>query len=160
MVVTLLWNDLPTSPVFSIHSRHFINVLLYLYGCNKCSFLSQTEWELLLSRNVQRLRARSTLTSFSNTTDIGTLKKNWVLLRHSGKKVQKLPSNHSWKPGSDGKRWDPERHMTYNFKEMNRQRHLKLIQFVQDGDLLLDVERSDLLSIQDGMHGHKILFGR
>ena len=78
-----------------------------------------------------------------------------------GKKVQKLLKTTTY--GNQGvtvKRWDPERHMTYNFKEMNRQRHLKLIQFVQDGDLLLDVERSDLLSIQDRMHGHKILFGR
>ena len=65
-----------------------------------------------------------------------------------GKKVQKLlkATTHG-NQGVTVQRWIPERHMTYNFKKMNRQRHLRLTRLVQDGDLLLDVERSDLLSI-------------
>jgi hypothetical protein len=168
--VTLLWNDLPTSPVTSSsHSRHFINVLLCnLYGCNKCSSVPEFPHRLGITAFQERTETQGKVT-FHTHLHLSNTNGHWdsreelgFYLRSTvGKKVQKLLKTTTY--GNQGvtvKRWSPERHMTYNFKEMNRQRHLKLIQFVQDGDLLLDVERSDLLSIQDRMYGHKILFGR
>jgi len=58
--------------------------------------------------------------------------------------------------GNEGvvvKRWKEEHHRYYNLKEMERQKRMVLTRYVQDHDLLLDVENSDLLPITSNGNG-------
>ena len=59
--------------------------------------------------------------------------------------------------GVDSKAWHQDQHMYYNLKERQREKEVTLTRYLQDGDLLLDYENSDLIGSLDKRkhYGHK-----
>ena len=169
--ITLLWNDLPTDPVVaSSHTRHFRNVLLCdLLKCRNCSSVPDFPDRLGITAFQERTETQGKIT-FHTHLHLSNTNGHWsseeelhCYLRYViGKKVQKLLKTDT--PGNKGVvvlPWVEEQHMTYNFKEMNRKHQVQLTRYIQDGDLLLDVERSDLLSKEaNHNHGYKRSSGK
>jgi len=164
--VTLLWNDLPTSPVTaSSHTRHLRNVLLCnSCGVGRCDRLPDFPDRLGLTFFQERTEVQGSKVTFHTHVHISNSNNRWnspeelhYYLRYViGSRVDKLlKSDTKHNEGVVVKRWVEENHMSYNFKEMERQRKSNLTRYVQDNDLLLDVENSDLLPLTNSRYGHE-----
>ena len=71
-------------------------------------------------------------------------------VRKSGANVKKLlKSTKKANKGVESTAWHQDQHMHYNLKEHQRQKKITLTRYLQDGDLLLDYENSDLISSLD-----------
>lgn len=154
--VTLLWNDLPTSAVTSSsHTRHFRNVLLCsLCKVKKCRRLPQFPERLGLTVFQERTLIQGDKTTFHTHIHISNTKGIWTseeevesFIRNIvGSKVDRLlKSDTKHNRGVVARKWIPEQHMSYNFKEIDRKRNQQITRFTQDSDLLLDVETSDFI---------------
>ena len=163
--ITLLWNDLPTDPIkASTHSRHFRNVFLCnLYTTNQCSKVPKFPDRLGITVFQERTETQGKIT-FHSHFHLSNTNGRWsnheevkFYLKHKiGKRVMKLLKSDT--PGNEGIKaldWVQERHMAYNFKEIDRKRYVQMTRYTQDGDLLLDVELSDLLPLQESTYGHQ-----
>lgn len=155
--VTLLWSDLPTSPVVSSgHTKHFRNVFLRK-SCNVNS-----------CKKIPDLNKRPGITAFQERTEINgkvvfhthlhiyNSRGRWqsaddllsFIRRNVGTHVEKLLKSESlFNKGVTVKNWSEKQHQNYNFKELRRNRHPSLDRYNQDKDMLLDVESSDLLPL-------------
>ena len=79
-------------------------------------------------------------------------------VRISGANVKKLLYTTSeGNKGVESIAWHQDRHMHYNLKEHQRQKKITLTRYLQDGDLLLDYENSELIGSLDKRkhYGHK-----
>ena len=168
--VTILWNDLPTSPITSeSHTRILRNMLLCeTSGIKRCGDLPEFPDRLGITAFQERTEIQTgkvtyhthlhLYNSLSGSAIISDphegrwQHKNQVhfLIRHKlGKKIQKMLK--STTKGNEGvvvKPWNKEHHMYYNLKEMERQKKKVFTRYTQDKDLLLDIENSDLLPLQ------------
>ena len=167
--VTILWNDMPTSPITSTsHTSKLRNIFL-------CEATSKKK-----SGHLADFPDRLGITSFQERTISETGKINYhthwhiyntasgsaiitdpqdglwqnstqlhFLLRYKvGTKIQKLLKTTT--KGNEGivvKRWQEEFHLDYNMKEWKKKRYEFFHQYSQDKDLLIDPENSDLLPL-------------
>lgn len=173
--ITILWNDLPTSPITSAsHTRHLRNkILCSSCGVNRCSQIPEFPNRLGLTCFQERTTTQKGLVTFHThihlfncsargsaiISDPEPLWNSPEQLHHHiryelGQSIDKMLKTTSL--GNEGvvvKRWKEEHHRYYNLKEMERQKKMVLTRYVQDHDLLLDVENSDLLPIMSNGNG-------
>ena len=164
--VTILWNDLPTSPITSSsHTRHLRNkILCEVSGVKRCGDLPDFPNRLGITAFQERTAMQDGQVTFHTHLHLYNCQSQWnsaeqvhFLIRYKiGNKVAKLLKTNS--KGNEGvvvRRWDEEHHRYYNLKEMERQKKIVLTRYTQDNDLLLDFENSDLLHITSKSNGHK-----
>ena len=167
--VTILWNDLPTSPITSTsHTKHLRNkILCEVTGKKRCDDIPEFPDRLGITAFQERTEMQNGQITFhthlhfynsSSGSAIITDSMNGLwqnseqlhfLIRYKlGTKIQKLLK--STTNGNEGvvvKRWNKDHHRYYNMKEMERQKKKVLTRYTQDNDLLLDVLNSDLLPL-------------
>jgi len=165
--VTILWNDLPTSPITSTsHTKHLRNkILCEVTGKKRCDDIPEFPDRLGITAFQERTEMQNGQVTFhthlhlynsSSGSAIITDPQDGLwqnseqlhfLIRYKlGTKIQKLLKTTT--PGNEGvvvKRWNKDHHRDYNMKEMGRQKKKVLTRYTQDNDLLLDVMNSDLL---------------
>jgi len=167
--VTILWNDMPTSPITS--SSHFSklkNLLLCnVTGAKKSGDIPDFPNRLGITTFQERtalqngqityhthchLYNSSSGSAIISDPPIGlwdnSAQLHFLIRYKLGTKIQKLLK--STKKGNEGvvvKEWQEDHHKYYNLKEMERQKKIVLTRYTQDKDLLLDVENSDLIQL-------------
>ena len=161
--VTVLWNDLPTSPIVSSsHTRHLRNKILTKFtGRSRCAEIPDFPDRLGITAFQERTVMQGGKVTFHTHLHLFNCMDRWqspsglhCFLRFQvGQSIQKLLKSDS--EGNEGivvKSWSEENHRYYNLKEMERQKKIVLTRYKQDNDLLLDIENSDLLPIQKLSH--------
>ena len=180
--VTILWNDYPTSPITSAsHTRHLRNKLLCeICGVSRCGDLPDFPNRLGITAFQERTESQNGKVTFHTHLHLYDHEQrvgkdcqpsasrfssedhlHYIIRYKVGSKVQKLLK--STTNGNDGvvvKRWVEDHHRYYNLKEMERQKKKTLTRYTQDGDLLLDIENSDLLPMTVQSNGYQRLSKR
>lgn len=171
--ITLLWNDYPTSPITAAsHTRHLLNIFLKdVCGCKRCGEIPEFPYRMGVTSFQERtedhdgkvvfhthLHLFNTNSYFDRPNRQGDEYLKWFLTHKVGRKVYRLLKTSSI--GNEGvvvRKWNEDHHRYYNLKEMERQKKKALTRYTQDGDLLLDIENSDLLPMTAQTHGHQAL---
>jgi len=166
--VTILWNDLPTSPITSSsHTKHLRNkILCEVSGARRCGDLPEFPDRLGITAFQERTEMQKGQVTFHTHLHLYNCTSLWesseqlhCLIRYKiGNRIEKLLK--STRKGNEGvvvRRWEEEHHRYYNLKEMERQKKKVLTRYTQDNDLLLDFENSDLLPMESQSHGYKRL---
>jgi hypothetical protein len=167
--VTILWNDMPTSPITcTSHTSKLRNLFLCeVTGKKKSGHLADFPNRLGITSFQERTISdngkiiyhthwhiyNSASGSAIITDPHEGLWQNWAqlhfLLRYKvGNRIQKLLK--TTKKGNEGivvKRWSEEFHLDYNMKEWKQKRYEFFHQYTQDKDLLIDYENSDVLPL-------------
>ena len=164
--VTILWNDLPTSPITSSsHTRHFRNkILCEMTGVKRCGDLPDFPNRLGITAFQERTESQKGQVTFHThlhlyncNLQLHSSEHVHFLIRYKiGNRIAKLLKSST--KGNEGvvvKKWEEEHHRYYNLKEMERQKKKVLTRYTQDNDLLLDFENSDLLPMKSKSNGHK-----
>ena len=164
--VTILWNDLPTSPITSSsHTRHLRHkILCEVSGVKRCGDLPDFPNRLGITAFQERTEMQKGQVTFHThlhlyncQSKLNSEDQVHFLIRYKvGNRIEKLlKSNRKANEGVVVRKWDEEHHRYYNLKEMERQKKKVLTRYTQDNDLLLDFENSDLLHYTSKSNGHK-----
>ena len=164
--VTILWNDLPTSPITSSsHTRHLRNkILCDVTGIKRCGDLPDFPDRLGITAFQERTESQKGQVTFHThlhlyncKSTLNSAEQVHFLIRYKiGNRIEKLlKSNTKGNEGVVVREWEEEHHRYYNLKEMERQKKKVLTRYTQDNDLLLDFENSDLLHCTSKSNGHK-----
>ena len=174
--VTILWNDMPTSPITSsLHTSVLRNKLLCeVTGKKRCgdlpdfpnrlglmTFQERTEMQngkitFHTHMHIYNSSSASAIVADPHHKEMNSEDTVHYLIRYKvGSKIQKLLK--STTKGNEGvvvRKWEEDHHRYYNLKEMKNQKRKVLTHYLQDKDLLLDFENSDLLPLPD-KNGHE-----
>ena len=165
--ITLLWNDCPTDPVkASSHTRILRRMMLEKYfGVKNMSKVPEFPDRPGMMTFQERTVSQTGKVTFhthmhlSNTDGCWESKRDVEeFVRKSGANVKKLlKTTKKGNKGVESIAWHQDHHMYYNLKEHQRQKKITLTRYLQDGDLLLDYENSDLIGSLDKRkhYGHK-----
>ena len=169
--VNLLWNDMPTDAIkSSSHTRHLRNVILCkTSGVSKCSRIPELPNRVGMTCFQERTIQQSGKVTFHTHIHLFNASSVWSDEDHlnffikyvCGQKVVKLlKSDTLYNKGVVVKRWMEDYHPSYNFKENDRQKYIKMCRYTQDKDLLLDVQNSDFIPYDNSKNGYQRLLAR